>query len=366
MLKKYLIPLMLLLLISCAAGEKREIETVYYPALPQSPKLQFLMSFTSEEDIGKETDAFKEFLLGETTSSKQVARPYSIATVEGKIYIADRTYRKILIIDLVEKKFDFIKDSAEGSFDQPAGIWITPDGHKYIADFGRKQILLYDEKDNYVKSYGSEGQFEKPLDVALYENRMYVADFDRNHVVVVDLETGDTLDTIGESGEEEGKMHKPSHIALDLNGNLYVNDSFNFRIQKFTADGQFDKIFGYQGDTLGGFARPKGIAVDEDAYLYAVDTAFENVQIFDNSSALLVLFFGEYGPNPGSLYLPSSIHIDYKNIKYFQQYVDKNFKVNYLIYVGNMLGDHKVNVYGFGEWIGKDLPNIPRQKIKLE
>jgi len=62
--------------------------------------------------------------------------------------------------------------------------------------------------------------------------------------------------------------------------------------------------------------------------------------------------------------MPNSIHIDYGNIKYFQQYVDKDFKVEYLVYVGNMLGKHKLNVYGFGEWIGDPLPGIKREKPK--
>jgi hypothetical protein len=365
MIKQYLIPLILLLLMSCAVTQEK-IETVFYPPLPQQPRLQFLMSITSEDDIGKEKSAFREFLLGETKSMKQVSRPYDIVAVPGKIYVSDRTFRKILVIDFDKMEFDFIKDQAEGSLDQPAGIWITPSKYKYIADFGRKQVVVFDEKDEFVKAYGKEGQFNKPLDVAVHGKKMYVADFNEHHIAVVDLDTGETLQTIGGSGAEPGKMHRPSHVDIDTKGNLYVNDSFNFRVQKFNSDGQYVKQFGYLGDTLGGFARPKGIAVDTDGYLYAVDTAFENVQIFENESALLVLFFGEFGPNPGSMYLPNSIYIDYENIKYFQKYVDENFTIKYLVYVGNMLGEHKINVYGFGDWTGKPLPDVPRQKLKLD
>ena len=28
----------------------------------------------------------------------------------------------------------------------------------------------------------------------------------------------------------------------------------------------------------------------------------------------------------------------------------------YLLYVGNMFGSNKLNVYGFGDWVGDDLP----------
>jgi hypothetical protein len=358
--------LALFMLIGCATTQKEDLETVFYPALPQEPRIQFLMSITSEKDIGKEESSFKQFLLGETQSVRQVSRPYGIATAPGKIFISDRTLRKILIVDLVQQKFDYIRDEGEGSLDQPAGIWITPSGDLYVSDFGRRQVLVFDAAYNYVRTYGDVDQFSKPLDVVVNENRIYVCDFNTHEIIVVDKESGETVQIIGGEGAEEGRMFKPTHLSLDRDGNIYVTDSFNFRIQKFNPDGNFEKIFGYQGDTLGGFARPKGVAVSDDGLIYAVDTAFENVQIFDNDSALLLLYFGEFGPNPGSMYLPNSVHIDYDNVKYFQKYADKDFSIKYLIYVGNMLGDHKVNIYGFGEWTGKPLPKVPRKRIKLD
>ncbi|PIY99077.1 MAG: hypothetical protein COY64_02765 [Hydrogenophilales bacterium CG_4_10_14_0_8_um_filter_62_70] len=155
-------------------------------------------------------------------------------------------------------------------------------------------------------------------------------------------------------------------MIVDREGNIYVNDSFNFRIQKFDPSGKYLKQYGYQGDTLGGFARPKGIDVDHDGFVYAVDGAFENAQIFDQKSTDLLLFFGGYGPHTGSMYLPSGLHLDYDNVDYFKQYVDPNFKVDYLVYVGNLLGDHKVNIYGFGNWIGKPLPPVEIKPMAAE
>jgi hypothetical protein len=66
----------------------------------------------------------------------------------------------------------------------------------------------------------------------------------------------------------------------------------------------------------------------------------------------LLLFFGGFESGPGSMYMPHSIHIDYENSEYFQPYADENFKIDYLIYVGNTLGFRKVNVYAFGQWTG--------------
>ncbi|NOY67900.1 MAG: hypothetical protein GXP53_00170, partial [Deltaproteobacteria bacterium] len=94
---------------------------------------------------------------------------------------------------------------------------------------------------------------------------------------------------------------------------------------------------------------------DKQDNLYAVDAAFENVQIFDKKGQLL-LFFGGSGTGSGKLYLPAGISIDYKNVKYFSKFADPNFALEYLIYVTSTYGKNKLNVYGFGKWVGETLP----------
>lgn len=349
-----------IVLFSCAAPEKK-IETVFYPPLPQQPRLQFLLSITDEEDIGKKPGALTEFLLGKMVSVKRIARPFDIGTVKGKIYISDRKYKKILIIDLVKKEFDYIRDERMGALRDPVGIWVTENGYKYVADMARKQIVVFDNNDNFLRAYGDKDQFDRPFDVAVYQNEIYVCDFKKHQIIVVDKDSGKTIQKIGSIGVEEGKFFKPSHVVVDKQGNLYVNDSFNFRIQKFDPEGNFVKTFGYHGDTLGGFARPKGLTIDREGHIYVVDAAFENVQIFDDITTDLLLFFGGFETGPGSMYLPNGIYIDYLNVEYFKKYADKDFNIKYLVYVGNTLGFKKLNIYGFGEWTGAPLQEMEQK-----
>lgn len=360
MLKRLLFAAGLAALMSgCAVTEEKPEGTAFFPPLPQPPKLQYLLSVTSEDDLGgSSSSGLKEWLIGQRRASKQIARPQDIASSKGRIYILDRTFKKVLFLDLAKKQLDMIQDEREGALGDPMGLWVTADDVKYVADTGRKQVLVYDRDNKFVRAYGEPGQFDRPADVAVSGDRIYVVDFAKMAVHVVDRVSGKTVQTFGEVGQEPGQFNRPTHITVDRQGNVYVNDSFNFRIQKFDPQGKYIKHFGYQGDTLGGFARPKGIAVDGDGYLYAVDAAFENAQIFDPESTDLLLFFGGYGPHQGSMYLPSGLHIDYDNVEFFQPYVDKDFKVKYLVYVGNLLGDKKLNVYGFGEWIGAPLPPV--------
>jgi hypothetical protein len=342
--------------IGCAGQVKEQKETLFYPPLPQQPRLQFLTSISTETDLGGGgKSAFKEFLIGDDTSEKAIGRPLDIGASKDRIYIVDGTHLKVLILDLKKKEFSFIKGTRLGAYSHPVGIWVTENDFKYLTDFKRKQVIVYDRDNNYVRSYGKAGELEKPYDVAVFEERVYVSDFDRHQITVYDKETGEVIQTIGVLGNDEGEFYKPAQISVDVQGNLYVTDAFNYRIQKFNPNGDFVKVIGFHGDAPGAFARPKGLSIDDESHIYVADTAFENVQIFDAETGQIMLFIGGFTEQPGGMWLPNGIWIDYENVAYFQQYADKDFRIKYLLYVGNMAGPYRLNVYGFGEWIGDPL-----------
>ncbi len=316
-------------------------EPVFYPMPPHKPRLQFLTTISNMDKAGPDDFSVKE------RTFLEIKRPFDMGAVKGKIYISDRKFLKVLIVDLENK----VLDSIAGPYES-AGMWVTEDDYKYIADFNKKQVVVFDGNNKITKVYEGSELFDKPTDVAVFENRVYVSDLNRHHIQVLDRESGESVQEIGGIGTEEGKFYKPTHVIVDKEGNLYVNDFFNLRVQKFDAAGNFLKVFGQPGDNLGSFARPKGIGIDREGHLYAVDAAFENVQIFEDSTTDLLLFFGSFGLEPGHMYLPNGIYIDYDNIDYFKEYADDNFELEYLVYVGNTWGPVRLNVYGFGTWTG--------------
>jgi DNA-binding beta-propeller fold protein YncE len=356
----------LLLFVGCATlPPEKEIETVvFYPPLPQRPRLQFLYAISGEDDLGRKQSAFDEYLLGKTLSAKVIGKSYDIGSSHGKIYVMDRKYKKLLTIDLANRQFGYLRDQRLGTLNDPSGIWVTSDDVKFIADMRRKQIVVFDGDNNFLRVYGDKTLFDKPVDVAVYGNTVYVCDMDKNRILVLDKGTGRLKMTIGETGNAEGQFYKPTHVVVDYAGNIFVNDAFNFRIQKFDPQGRFIKSFGFLGDNLGAFARPKGLDIDKEGHLYVADAAFANVQIFDEKSAQLLLFFGGAGTAPGSMYLPAGVHIDYDNVAYFSNFVDKDFRLKYLLYVGNLFGQNKLNVYGFGDWIGQPLSGEKSQGVE--
>jgi DNA-binding beta-propeller fold protein YncE len=344
--------LCILLLSACAQHVEEKPKVTFYPKPPEQPKLQFLTTISSEENLGIKKSDFDNFLVGSDVSSPTIGRPYDVSSSPGKIYVTDRKTNKILIIDLVTNKFDELKDSGLGALRSPAGIWVSHDDVKYVTDMDRHQIVVFDANNNFVRAYGNKELFEKPVDVAVHEKRIYVCDILKNQIVVLDKDSGEALLHIGKAGSAEGELYKPTNIALDKQGNLFVTDAFNFRVQQFDSEGNFVKVFGFHGDQIGGLARPKGLDVDRDGNLYIADAASELTQIF-NDKAQILLFFGGSGIDPGNMYLPSGVHIDYDNIGFFNKFADKDFKMKYLFYVCNMSGPNKVNVYGFGDWTGK-------------
>ena len=353
MKKRALILSMLIICMGCASLPEKSAESptaIFYPALPQRPRLQFLRSISGENDLGKKQSAFWEFLVGKHPD-QLLGKPYDVAASKGKIYIMDRMYKKIVILDLARKKMSFLNDYGIGRLDDPSSIWVSEENIKYVADMQRKQVVVFDENDRFLKTYGSREIFEKPVDVSVHGNRIYVVDMDKEQLFILDRDTGQVIKTVGKKGE----FFKPSHVTVGPAGNVFVTDAFHFLIKKFSPDGKFLDTIGFHGDQIGGLARPKGVAVDKNHRLYVVDAAFENVQIFDDQGRLL-LFFGGPGNGPGNLYLPAGIVVDVDNVAYFQKFAYPDFKLEYLVYVTNMFGKNMLNVYGFGHWIGESIP----------
>jgi DNA-binding beta-propeller fold protein YncE len=345
--------ILLVTLSGCAQPIKHEQTTVFYPPPPALPRIQFLYTLTRESDIGVEQSDFERFLLGPDIEFAGVVRPYDVSSGSGKIYVMDRAHDKTFIFDLLNRRLGVLEDTThpDGIILYGGGIWVGADGVQYIADIKRKQILVFDADNNYTGAYGDETVFEKPVDVAVFESNIYVCDHKKHNILVLDKASGKVIQTIGEPGTEDHQLNRPTHVTVDDKGFVYVTDAFNFKIKKFSADGTFVHAFGGVGDEHGKFARPKGVAVDQQGNVYVVDAASEQVQIFNKDGDLL-LFFGGPGANAENLWLPAGIAIDYKNVDYFKNFADLDFKIEYLIYVANMAGPGRTNVYGFGKWIG--------------
>ena len=345
-----------LLVHACAsAPDKDEEGVLFYPSLPDPPRVQHLTSFSKARDLGQQSSQFADFVLGKDDTDELVTKPYGVAIHNNKIYVVDTRGPGYVVLDLTLKRTKAVAGSGGGRMKKPINITIDADGTKYVTDTGRDQILVFDVNDEFVRALGTEGQF-KPADVAIVGERLYVGDLKNHQIQVLNKYSGALIMRIAtEDLPKDQVVLFPTNLAVTPDGHLLVSDTGNFRIQKYTLDGTFVRSFGAIGSALGKFARPKGIAVDREGRMYAVDAAFENVQIFNDEGQLL-LFFGSPGGKRDSINLPTDVTIDYDSVAYFQQFADPNFKLEYVIVVASQFGVNKVNVFGHGKMAGMNYP----------
>jgi DNA-binding beta-propeller fold protein YncE len=350
--KLFVVSIILAFLGGCATGPKEsESGFIFYPPSPNPPFIQYLHTFSNENDVGDGVGQLGKFLLGSEEDLSPITKPYGTAIHDGKIYVVDARGAGYAVFDLKKEEFRFVIGSGGGFLKKPINMFIDKDGYKYVTDTGRDQIIVFGINDEYVRAYGEEGQF-KPSDVVVVGGRLYITDLLNHSIQVLDKRTGMTIDTFGSAGSGDDQLFHPTNLAV-MGDYLFVADTSNGRIQKFTLTGEHVASIGKLGINLGDFARPKGVALDREQRLYVVDAAFENVQIFDEEGKLL-LYFGSPGKDRDSINLPTAVTIDYENTQYFEKYASPNFKLEYLILVASQFGLNKVNVYEFGRMEGMD------------
>ena len=356
----------MLLLGGCASAPKTSRRLVFFPAPPAAPRVQFLMWANGADEVEARKSWFEDFVLGEEPRVQRVIdKPYGLAARDGVVYVCDTKGLALCRLDFKNKSYSLLGVSGPGRLRKPINVALDPLGFKFVVDPVREQVVIFDPEDQYLKAYDLPDPC-RPVDIAVYENELYVLDNDETpQIVVLDRTTGEVLRTMGGPGGDPGQFHIPNSLCVGPDGYLYISDTHNWRIQKLTRDGQVVWVRGTAGYMLGQFGRPRGIRIGPDGTIYVVDGATELVQMFDPDGQILMRFGGP-GESPGALVLPSTLAIDTTSIPHFQQYVHKDFKVDYLLFVASQYGARLINVYAFGSFPDgyqlseSDLATIPR------
>ena len=309
--------ILFLTLAGCATPENEaeapDLEELVWPLPPDQPRVKFVRSVSFRKDVEEGVGInLADVLLGRRVGvGESLKKPYGVhADKDGRIFVADTGWGKVMVFDIPNKKFSVWGESGQGFLSKPAGIDSDSEGRIYVTDVLQQRVVVYDRDGNFVLAMGKKGELERPVGIAVNEDlgRVYVVDTKKHNIAVFDM-VGTLVSTIGERGTGPGQFNLPTNLTLDRDGRLYVMDTMNFRVQVLDPDGRTLKTFGKNGDQPGQFARPKGIAVDSEGHIYVVDSAFNNFQIFDPEGQLL-LFVGAGGQEPGQFWLPAGAYID--------------------------------------------------------
>jgi len=338
------------LLAGCTSTKTQKTVYHFFPSPPDEPHLQFLTSFSSQKQFhGRDDNTFMNYVTGKKLPDHGYGKPYGAAVGGHKLYVCDTELGAVVIADFVKHRMSTLAAEGEGELKSPLNMTVDADGNLYVADAGRNQVVIYDNKENYSAAIGKAGEM-KPRDVAVGPDKIYVADLQKHCVRVFSKATREPLFDIprgADATNEEVQLQTPTNLALDSRGRLYVADTGHFRVKVFDADGKFIHSVGEFGEGLGQFTRLKGIAVDRDKRLYAVDAMSQVVQMFNDEGRMLT-YFGN--PLAGREFqnLPAKVVVDYDDVEFFQSFAAPNFKVEHLVFVINQFGGQKVMVFGFG------------------
>lgn len=260
----------------------------------------------------------------------QFQRPRDIAVAaDGSIYVADTENHRIQHLapdGAVLNSWGSFGASTEsstapnGSFNEPWGIGLGPEGSVYVADTWNNRIQKFTSTGEFITSWGygisqtdDPYGFYGPRDVAVNsEGHVFVTDTGNKRVIVFDSD-GSFLTTFGEPGFDPGQFDEPVGVTVDEAGLVYVADTWNQRIQVFNrdTDGSYYPLTNWEvaawyGQSLDN--KPY-IEVDNLGYLYAADPEGYRLLKFSNLGEFLY-FWGDYSSGPDGFGLAGSVGID--------------------------------------------------------
>ena len=341
---------MMATLAGCQSTPKSEHRPLFFPAPPAQPRIQFLTWANGASEVEPGQTAFDEFILGEEPAlRRRIDKPYGIAARDGVVYVCDTKGLCLCRLDFKNQTYSVLGTRGPGRLRKPINIAIDSLGYKFVVDPVRQQVVVFDPEDMYVRAFDIPKPC-RPVDVATYENEVYVLDNDETcQIVVLDRSSGEVLRTMGGPGGERGQFKLPNSLCVGPDGYLYVTDTHNYRIQKLTRNGEPVWAKGMPGYGLGQFGRPRGLRAGPDGMLYVADAATEIVQMI-NAEGEVKMYFGGPGNVPGSMVLPATLAADTTSLPYFKQYVHADFEPEYLLFVTNQYGPHLVSIYAFGSF----------------
>jgi len=327
---------------------------MFYPPPPSVPRVVYIADLGDLPFSSKTPSRMERFLFNRSGGGVRIEKPFGLATDDTSLYVCDTKSAVVHVFDLAAKRHHTLGASGAGGLVKPLAVAIDERGDRYVADLGRREIVVFDAGGEAVRALRATGvEAFEPVDVALRGGELFVLNRAAHRVEVMDPQRGDLIRRIPEAHAGEGRSSDStfgilSGLGIDEHGRLYLADSLSCVVHRLDARGAPGHPIGRPGDRAGEFARPKHLAIGPHGILYVVDAAFQCVQMFDEAGRCLMLFGGSEG-RPGDLIMPAGIAVSKSLLPYLADRIPDGFVPEYLIFVSDQFGPWGVRVYAFGK-----------------
>lgn len=230
------------------------------------------------------------------TGDGQFQEPRGITGDSAYVYIADYLLGKI-------EKYD-MQGTFIGGFTtafKPFNLLLSRRKNLVICSFSNVDphlIIRTDTSGVVIDTFEINVDVQEPFDLAQdADGNFFIANRVSNKVVVYN-EKGDYLKTFGGPGTENGRFNDICGIGVDDRGFMYVTDGGNNRVQKLRSDGVFDNTWGTEGNAIEGFSQPFDISVGSHDFLFVLERTGRRLKKIDPAGNVMSRF-GTAGNEPG-------------------------------------------------------------------
>lgn len=204
-------------------------------------------------------------------------------------------------------------DEIMGRFKQPAGLFFDEAKKRlYIADSGNGRLVSFDAEFKYLSELTNE---VITLPVSLVRNKeghFFILDNGKGEIILIDLENK-VIKSFPLTGVPSGKeQFLPGRMAIDTSNNLYIIDKLNKRLIIVGQTGLFIREIIVKDKGFWGFTDVK---VDDKGEIYAIDSVAGVVYVFDNKGSIVSKFGGR--ENTKNVFrFPTSLAVDKNGLIY--------------------------------------------------
>ena len=187
----------------------------------------------------------------------------------------------------------------------------------YVTDTNNKRVQVFDLGGTSLFKFGKEGtakgEFKFPYGITGdSEGKVFVSDLYNGSISVFD-DKGTFLRYFAEKDPSEKIIEYPGSIRI-IDNKVYVTEIRKSKVVVYDMDGKKLKEFGEPGEKPGQFKAPNAVTADKDGNIYVTDSGNQRVQLFDKEGKFVRVVAG--GVDGSVLVNPRGIGVDTRGIVY--------------------------------------------------